>query len=210
MRFTLLALAGVAAAFDSLLVQNYYNDDNRILKYATEIPVCANLCIFQAAVAVGCETSDYHCQCSSKRLQLFTLTQTCLTKSCNKNQIYRAHALTDSICDAVADGVRNPDIRPPPPPPTPVEDVVFPDAPAPAPAVTEAPLMRRGLPVEAEVEKRTGSFAASFAASSIPSSVVPGTATAPPTTVATAGAALHKAPSIIAGVGAIAAAALML
>ncbi|EPE02700.1 cfem domain-containing protein [Ophiostoma piceae UAMH 11346] len=209
MRLTLLAMAGIAAAYDSLLVQNYYNDDNRILKHATEIPVCANICIFQAAIAVGCQTSDYHCQCSSKRLQLYTLTETCLAKSCNKDQIYRAHALTDNICQAVADGVRNPDIRPAPPkpaepefPPTPVEEVVFPDAPA--PAFTEAPLMRRGLPVE--MEKRT----ASFVASSIPSSVVPGTATSPPTTVATAGAALHKAPSIIAGIGAIAAAALMM
>ncbi len=200
----------VAAVPDSLLVQARPGDeDNYIVSLAQQVPICANLCIFQAAVAVGCDTDDHTCQCKpSRRGQLRALTENCLTKSCNPGQAAAAHDLTNQICIAVKRGlpvVRRRDL--------PAEGLEIREAlPEPAPAPTPKPMPFiapvAGAPYH-RIEARdtvSGSFASSPTASSIA-----GTATAPPPSETTSGAKLlHKANRGAALAGAIAVAGALL
>ncbi|CAK7206983.1 hypothetical protein SEUCBS139899_009790 [Sporothrix eucalyptigena] len=189
---SLLALAGAVAALDeSLVIQD--DGENTINGYAAQVPVCANTCFFQAAVAVGCDSDDYTCQCAAdKKDQLLALTHNCLDKSCNPRQAKDAHKLAGKICHAVKRGlpvVRRaaaPEPAPLPTPPTHLfteRDVQ---------AAAEALLAARGDGCGAPTTVQTVSTAQG---SSIPSSVVPATSTTSPSSVATAGAALHKAPA---------------
>lgn len=208
----LAALAGTAVAIDeSLVIQD--DGGNLINGYASQVPVCANLCIFQAAVAVGCDTDDYHCQCSAaKKDQLLALTHNCLGKSCSSAQAKDAYALTSKICDAVKRGFpvlkRNPVPAPAPEPfpaPAPAPFPAPEPAPFPAPEAFPAPepeipdhvvaayLARRGAETGCGAPPATTVQTAQ--ASSIPSaSLIPSpTATTSPTSVSTAGAnSLHK------------------
>ncbi|CAK7212412.1 hypothetical protein SCUCBS95973_001454 [Sporothrix curviconia] len=227
----LTAAAGrlVAASNDeSLVIQA--NDDNTITGYAAQVPVCANLCFFQAAVAVGCETDDYHCQCADdKHDQLVALTHNCLDKSCSPRQAKDAHKLASKICSAVKRGLPVVHRRAPEPAPQPVpepfpapfpEPVAFP-GPAPTPpthlfterdvqAAAEALLAARGEGCGTAVPT-TVQTVQTQQGSSIPSSIVPATAASSPSSVATAGAALHRVPAAaVAGAVAAVAGALLL
>ncbi|KAL1890043.1 hypothetical protein Sste5346_008478 [Sporothrix stenoceras] len=221
MKYTLAflaALAGTAIANDeSLVIQD--DGSNTINGYAAQVPICANLCIFQAAVAVGCDTDDYHCQCSpSKQDQLLALTHNCLDKSCNPAQAKDAFALTNKICNAVKRGLpvlkRSPE-------PAPVPEPVPAPFPEPAPEAFPEPVIPDEV-VAAYLARRgaeTGCGAPSpttvqtvTQASSIPSaSLIPSpTATTSPSSVATAGASLHRAPAVAVAGAAVAVAALLL
>ncbi|CAK7226839.1 hypothetical protein SBRCBS47491_006364 [Sporothrix bragantina] len=202
---SLLALtAGLVVANndESLVIQA--DGDNTITGYAAQVPVCANLCFFQASIAVGCETDDYHCQCADdKHDQLLALTHNCLDKSCSPRQAKDAHKLASKICSAVKRGLPVVHRRAPVPEPAP-EPVAF-AAPAPTPpthlfterdvqAAAEALLAARGEGCGTAVPT-TVQTVQTQQGSSIPSSIIPGTATSSPSTVATAGAALHRAPA---------------
>ncbi|CAK7241246.1 MAG: hypothetical protein STHCBS139747_002706 [Sporothrix thermara] len=224
---SLVALtAGLAAAGndESLVIQPI--GDNTISTYAAQVPVCANFCFFQAAVAVGCETDDYHCQCADdKHDQLIALTHNCLSKSCSPRQSKDAHKLASKICSAVKRGLPVVHRRAPEPEPVPLP-LAAPDAPPPAgglhlfterdvQAAAEALLAARGEscgtaapapePAPVQTVLPQGSL--------IPSSIVaPTGGTSSPAAVATAGATLlHGAPAAaMAGAVAAVAGALLL
>lgn len=216
------ALAGTAAALDeSLVIQD--DGGNTINGYASQVPVCANLCFFQASVAVGCDTDDYHCQCSAaKQDQLLALTRNCLDKSCSPAQTKDAYSLTNKICSAVKRGLPVLKRAPvPAPAPAPFPFAAPEPAPAPAPApfpepvipdeVVAAYLARRGAETGCGAPPATTVQTAVTQASSIPSSIIPApTGTTSPSSVATAGASLHRAPAAAVAGAAVAVAVLLL
>lgn len=226
MKYTLAflaALAGTAIAHDESLIIQDNNSGNTINGYAAQVPVCANLCLFNAAVAVGCDTDDYHCQCAAgKHDQLIALTHNCMDKSCSPIQAKDAYRLTNKICKAVKRGLpvlkRTP-APAPEPAPAPFPEPV--PAPFPAPeafpepvipdAVVAAYLARRGAETGCGAPPPT-TVQTVTQASSIPSaSLIPSpTATTSPSSVATAGAALHRAPAAAVAGAAVAMAALLL
>ncbi|KAI1840759.1 hypothetical protein JX266_013033 [Neoarthrinium moseri] len=66
----------------------------------TQVPTCALSCLLNAGAQVGCDTTDYSCQCS-KADALKQAVEPCLAKSCSAEEIGNAQSVSEKICAAV-------------------------------------------------------------------------------------------------------------
>ncbi|KAI2775672.1 hypothetical protein F4815DRAFT_450051 [Daldinia loculata] len=91
MQFKTLAIALFAAAVTAESLQ----------ELISEIPSCAKPCLDSASTKVGCSTTDNKCQCS----KIDDLTQeaiTCVSTSCNTDDLAKTTKVSGEICANVA------------------------------------------------------------------------------------------------------------
>ncbi|KAI1808837.1 hypothetical protein F4811DRAFT_499128 [Daldinia bambusicola] len=91
MQFKTLAIALFAAAATAESIQ----------ELISQIPSCAKPCLDNASTKIGCSTTDNKCQCN----KIDDLTQeaiTCVSTSCNSDDLTKATKLSGEICAAVA------------------------------------------------------------------------------------------------------------
>ncbi|KAI0383330.1 hypothetical protein F5Y04DRAFT_32804 [Hypomontagnella monticulosa] len=68
-----------------------------------EIPSCAKPCLDSASTKIGCSTTDVKCQCG-KIDDLTSEAITCVSTSCNTDDLSKTTKLSAQICGAVALG----------------------------------------------------------------------------------------------------------
>ncbi|KAI1395586.1 hypothetical protein F4819DRAFT_181127 [Hypoxylon fuscum] len=91
MQFKTLAIAFFAAAAAAESLQ----------ELIAEIPSCAKPCLDDASTKIGCSTTDNSCQCS-KIDDLTKEAITCVSTSCNSDDLTKTTKLSAQICAAVA------------------------------------------------------------------------------------------------------------
>ncbi|POS78689.1 hypothetical protein DHEL01_v202932 [Diaporthe helianthi] len=68
-----------------------------------ELPSCSLTCLLAGASAADCESTDYSCQCGKQDI-IVTNATSCLTSSCNTNDIAKTQTVSQQLCEAVAGG----------------------------------------------------------------------------------------------------------
>ncbi|KAG6359204.1 hypothetical protein INS49_012724 [Diaporthe citri] len=74
-----------------------------VASLVTELPSCSLTCLLAGASAADCESMDYACQCGKQDVIVANATS-CLTSSCNTNDIAKTQTVSQQICDAVTGG----------------------------------------------------------------------------------------------------------
>ncbi|KAI7786782.1 hypothetical protein LA080_002252 [Diaporthe eres] len=74
-----------------------------VASLVTELPSCSLTCLLAGASAADCESMDYACQCGKQDVIVANATS-CLTTSCNTNDIAKTQTVSQQICEAVTGG----------------------------------------------------------------------------------------------------------
>ncbi|KAK2615349.1 hypothetical protein N8I77_002112 [Diaporthe amygdali] len=95
MQFKAIVLSGVLG-----LVAAQSSD---VASLVAELPSCSLTCLLAGASAADCESMDYSCQCNKQDVIVANATS-CLTSSCNTNDIATTQTVSQQICEAVTGG----------------------------------------------------------------------------------------------------------
>ncbi|KAL1859543.1 hypothetical protein Daus18300_009544 [Diaporthe australafricana] len=71
-----------------------------VTSLVAQLPSCSLTCLLAGASAADCESMDYSCQCNKQDVIVANATS-CLTSSCNTNDIATTQTVSQQICEAV-------------------------------------------------------------------------------------------------------------